>query len=160
FETHCDRQAADRNAPQDEALKIIRERGYQRARGEGSAHREEDRPDGADLALAGLTVGSLAVGGPVGGLAVGGGGGWTAGGLRRRSDRGGLALGGRWRGLRRRRRTDRPALGIGLRPRQRTRSLFVDHDVAALDGLVVEALERIGPGLTGGLAAAARVERF
>src|SRR5262249_4376074 len=61
-------------------------------------------------------------------------------------------------GARPRRLTDRAALRIGLRLRERAGALFVHHDVAALDGLIIKLLERIGPGLTRRLAAAARIE--
>src|SRR5207247_9416133 len=72
----------------------------------------------------------------------------------RRRHRGPLGRGGGTR-----RRSLRPALGINrLRLRELLCALLVDDDVAAFDGLVVEALERVRPGLSGHLATARRVE--
>src|SRR5206468_2056122 len=109
-----------------------------------SARRQECRPDRAHLALGCIAFGLRRA------LRCG-----RLGRLERSRSRSGLAL-GRWARLRR--RADRPALRIGLRLRERAGALLVHHDITALDGLVVKLLERVGPGLTGRLAAAARVE--
>ncbi len=52
---------------------------------------------------------------------------------------------------------DRLALRVGARLRQGFRLLLGDHDIAALEGVVVELAQRLRPGLTGGAATAGRV---